>query len=138
MTEKPLTEIQSAINSILNVKSLIRKKKKKQADKKKELFVAIINSIEQIILRQTLMYADLQLDFANYDESFLDTIDALIVLHFGKEGAEVISWYLWERQNPDGTLNFLLDESNNEIHINNAQELWELLTQINPTTNEQR
>jgi len=138
MTEKPLTEIQSAINSILNVKSLIRKKKKKQADKKKELFVAIINSIEQIIIRQTLMYADLQLDFANYDESFLDTIDALIVLHFGKEGAEVISWYLWERQNPDGTLNFLLDEFDNEIHINSAQELWELLTQINPSTNEQR
>lgn len=136
MIEKPLTEIQSAINSILNVKSLIRKKKKKQADKKKELFLAIINSIEQIIIRQNLMYADLQLDFAKYDEAFLDTIDALIILHYGKEGAEVIGWYLWERSNPDGSLNHLLDESGNEIHINNAQELWELLIAINPRNNE--
>lgn len=134
--EKQLTEIQSAINSILSVKSLIRKKKKKQADKKKELFVAIINSIEQIILRQNLMYTDLQLDFTSYDESFLDTIDALIILHFGKEGAEVISWYLWERLNPDGTANYLMDEVNNEIHVNTVQELWELLLRLNPKYDE--
>jgi len=134
--EKQLTEIQSAINSILNVKSLIRKKKKKQADKKKELFVAIINSIEQIILRQNLMYTDLQLDFAKYDESFLDTIDALIVLHFGKEGAELISWFLWERVNSDGSNNYLMDELNNEVHVNTVQDLWELLIRLNPKYNE--
>lgn len=134
--EKQLTEIQSAINSILSVKSLIRKKKKKQADKKKELFVAIINSIEQIVIRQNLMYTDLQLDFTSYDESFLDTIDALIILHFGKEGAEVISWYLWERLNPDGSTNYLMDEVNNEIHVNTVQELWELLLRLNPKYDE--
>lgn len=134
--EKQLNEIQSAINSILNVKSLIRKKKKKQSDKKKELFTAIINSIEQIVLRQNLMYTELQLDFAKYDESFLDTIDALIILHFGKEGAEVISWYLWERLNPDGSLNYLMDEAGNEIHIKTVHDLWELLLRINPKYNE--
>jgi len=105
--EQGLTEIQAAINQILNVKSLIRRKKKTQETKKKELFISIINSIEQIINRQNLMYADLQLDFANYDEAFLDTIDALIILHFGKEGAELIGFYLWERTNPDGSLNDL-------------------------------
>lgn len=134
--ERQLTEIQSAINSILSVKSLIRKKKKKQADKKKELFTAIINSIEQIILRQNLMYMDLQLDFTNYDEAFLDTIDALIILHFGKEGAEVISWFLWERVNPDGTHNYLMDEAGNEVHIDTVQDLWELLLRLNPKYNE--
>lgn len=134
--ERQLTEIQSAINSILSVKSLVRKKKKKQADKKKELFIAIINSIEQIVLRQNLMYAELQLDFTNYDEAFLDTIDALIILHFGKEGAEVISWFLWERVNPDGTHNYLMDEAGNEVHIDTVQDLWELLLRLNPKYNE--
>ena len=134
--ERQLTEIQSAINSILSVKSLIRKKKKKQADKKKELFTAIINSIDQIIIRQNLMYAELQLDFTNYDEAFLDTIDALIILHFGKEGAEVISWFLWERVNPDGSHNYLMDDAGNEVHINTVQDLWELLLRLNPKYNE--
>jgi hypothetical protein len=130
--EQGLTEIQTAINEILNVKSLIRRKKKTQLDKKRELFISIINSIEQITNRQNLMYADLQLDFANYDESFLETIDALIVLHFGKEGAEVISYYLWERQNPDGSINPLQDAEGTLIILQTASELWDLLLQMNP------
>ena len=134
--ERQLSEIQAAINSILSVKSLVRKKKKKQADKKKELFTAVINSIDQLINRQNLMYVDLQLDFAKYDEAFLDVIDALIILHFGKEGAEVISWFLWERVNPDGSFNYLMDELENEVHINTVQDLWELLLRLNPKYNE--
>ena len=94
--------------------------------------MSIINSIEQITNRQNLMYADLQLDFANYDESFLETIDALIVLHFGKEGAEVISYYLWERQNPDGSINPLQDAEGTLIVLQTVTELWDLLLQMNP------
>jgi hypothetical protein len=130
--EEGLNQIQVAINEILNVKSLIRRKKKTQLDKKRELFISIINSIEQITNRQNLMYADLQLDFANYDESFLETIDALIILHFGKEGAEVISYYLWERQNPDGSINPLQDAEGTLIILQTASELWDLLLQMNP------
>lgn len=130
--EKGLTEIQAAINSILGVKSLIRRKKKSRIDKKKELFVTIINSIEQIINRQDLMYAELNLDLANYDESFLDVIDALIFLHFGKEGAELISYYLWDRVDLDGTINPILDENGEEIVLENAQDLWNILIKNNP------
>jgi hypothetical protein len=131
--EKGLSEIQAAINSLLGVKSLIRRKKKSKIDKKKELFVTIINSIEQIINRQDLMYAELNLDLTNYDESFLDVIDALIFLYFGKEGAELISYYLWDRVNPDGSINYLMDESGEEVILENAQDLWNILLNNNPT-----
>lgn len=131
--EQHLNEIQTAINQILNVKSLVRRKKKTQTDKKKELFVSIINSIEQIINRQELMYAEFNLDLSNYEEAFLDTIDALIVLHFGKEGAEIITYYLWERLSPEGTVMPLLDAEGSEIFLENAQDLWNLLTSINPS-----
>ena len=130
--EQSLSEIQVAINEILNVKSLIRRKKKSQVDKKKELFISIINAIEQIATRQTLMYADLQLDFTNYDEAFLETIDALIVLHFGKEGAELIAFFLWERSNPDGSINQLFDETGTLVPMETANDLWNGLLQINP------
>jgi hypothetical protein len=134
--ERELTEIQQAINNILNVKSYVRRKKKSQSEKRRELFISIINSIEQIVTRQNMMYMELQLDFTKYDEPFLDTIDALIVLYFGKEGAELISWYLWERLNPDGTINPLLDEEGKEVPVNNATELWSILVAINPKYNE--
>jgi hypothetical protein len=134
--QKEYTEIQQAINSMLNVKSLVRRKKKRQADKKKELFVSIINSIDQITTRQALMYSELQLDFAKYDEAFLEVIDGLILLHFGKEGTELISWYLWDRVNPDGSLNYLLDEDDNPFTVETPDELWALLLAVNKSLNE--
>ena len=130
--EQSLNEIQTVINQLLNVKSLVRRKKKTQEAKKKELFVSIINSIEAIINRQNLMYVELNLDLAKYDEAFLDTIDALIILHFGKEGAELIAYYLWDRVAPDGTIVPLMDETGKEVYLETAQDLWNLLISINP------
>lgn len=134
--ENSLSEIQVAINQLLNVKSLIRRKRKTQVEKKKELFITIINSVEQIINRQNLMYAELNLDLSNYDESFLEIIDALLVLHFGKEGAELIEYYLWERLAPDGEINPLIDSKGQEIFLQNAEELWNLLSMF--TTNDEQ
>lgn len=134
--EKELSEIQQAINTLLNVKSLVRRKKKRQSEKKKELFISILNSIQQLSDRQNIMYADLQLDFSDYDEQFLEIIDALILLHFGKDATEIIGWYLWERVNPDGTLNYLEDIEGNQFTLENVQELWELLVTLNPSLNE--
>jgi len=82
------------------------------------------------------MYADLSLDFANYDEAFLDTIDALIILHFGKEGAEVIAFYLWDRLSLDGKIEPLLDEEDRPIYLETASDLWNLLLRINPAYGE--
>lgn len=130
--EQHLNEIQVAINQILDVKCLVRRKKKTQAEKKKELFISIVNSIEQIINRQDLMYAELNLDLTKYDEAFLDTIDALIVLHFGKEGAELISYFLWDRLAPDGSVTPLVDTDGSEVFLESAQDLWNLLISINP------
>jgi c-di-AMP phosphodiesterase-like protein len=130
--EQGLTQVQAAINEILNVKSLIRRKKKNQSDKKRELFISIVNAIEHVSNRQNLMYVDLQLDFTTYDESFLDIIDALVILHFGKEGAELIAYYLWDRVNPDGSINPLVDEDNNPVILQNASDLWETLLLMNP------
>ena len=135
--ERPLNEIQTVINQLLNVKSLIRGKKKTQEAKKKELFISIITAIEKIINRQDLMYAELDLDLSNYDEAFLDTIDSLIILHFGKEGAELIAYYLWDRVSPDGTIIPLMDVEGKEVFLETAQDLWDLLVLTNPAYDDQ-
>ena len=135
--ERPLNEIQTVINQLLNVKSLVRGKKKTQEAKKKELFISIITAIEKIINRQDLMYAEFNLDLSNYDEAFLDTIDALIILHFGKEGAELIAYYLWDRIASDGTVIPLMDIQGKEVFLETAQDLWNLLVVINPNYDDQ-
>lgn len=134
--EKDFKQIQLGVDSILGTKTLIRRKKKSNSDKKREMFYNLMNSIEELNVRQNLMYADLNLDFSNYDEKFFTVIDALLFMHFGKDCTEVISFYLYERVNADGTLNAILDEQDQEIILNNPYELWNLLCQINPKLDE--
>lgn len=134
--EIDLSEIQTAVNQILNIKSLVRRKKKTQVEKKKELFIMVVNSIEQIINRQNLMYAELNLDLTKYDEAFLDVIDALLLLHFNKDGAELVGYYLYERLTLDGEINPLIDSDGKEVHLETADDLWNLLILINPDVKE--
>jgi hypothetical protein len=129
-------QIQLGIDSILNTKTFIRRKKKTESDKKKELFHQVINSIDELNSRQTIMYADLDLDFSNYDEKYFTVIDSLLYLNFGKECTEVIGFYLYDRLNPDGTINPLIVNDSEELILNNPYDLWNILCQINPKLSE--
>jgi len=53
-------------------------------------------------------------------------------MHFGHELAEIISFYIWERVTPDGSVNALLAEDGTEIVLNNPYDLWTLLCTMNP------
>ena len=129
-------QIQLGIDSILNTKTFIRRKKKTQSDKKRELFHQVINGIDELNNRQTIMYADLDLDFSNYDEKYFAVIDSLLYINFGKECTELIGFYLYDRLNIDGTINPLIVNDSKELIITNPYELWNLLCQINPKLSE--
>ena len=77
-----------------------------------------------------MLDADYGVNMARYDEPFFQIIDSLIYLHFGKEASEVIMFYLYERVNPDGTINDILDEDNNPIPLAGIEDLWELIKQL--------
>ena len=132
MAKQEFDQVKTAVDKLLNVTTVIKRKKKNQSEKKRELFVQIINSIEEIIVRSKLVYGEMMVDFSNYDEKFLSVIDSLIYLHFGQGPFELISWYIYERMNPDGTANFLLDEMGNEIARENPYKLYDLICKVNP------
>jgi hypothetical protein len=125
-------EVQTAVDNMLNVKSYVRRKKKTQSDKKKEMFVQMINSLDEIFVRQGLMYADMDMDMFKYDEKFLAVIDVMLYFHFGEACSDVIAFYLYDRRNPDGTLNPILDDNDTEIILENPYDLWNLLIMVNP------
>jgi hypothetical protein len=134
--DKDFKQIQLGVDSMLGTKTLIRRKKKSNSDKKRELFFSLINNVDELTVRQNILYADLNLDFANYDEKFFTVIDALLYMHFGKQCMEVISFYLYERMNSDGTLNAIMTDDDKEIFLNSPYDLWNLLCQINPKLND--
>jgi Golgi nucleoside diphosphatase len=58
----------------------------------------------------------------------------MFTLNFGREAAEVIFFYVYERINPDGTINSMVDQNNEVVHINSPSDLWYLVNHIKNKT----
>lgn len=130
--EESYDNIKGAVDKLLNVKSSLKRKKQSKQIQHRELFINVINSLQMLQSRSNILFSDLKVDFTNYDEPFLEIIDTLLLVRYGKDACEVIFFYLWERENPDGTLNDLLDEQGNAIPLETAQDLWNVIVKLNP------
>jgi hypothetical protein len=109
----------------------IKRKRKSDITIRKELFISIINNIEAAINRQELLFADFRLDWTTYNEVFFNIIDDLIFMEFGNDGLELIDFYLYGKENTDGSENQLVDKNDNVIPLNSAEDLWNLIKTIN-------
>lgn len=126
-------DLKMAVDELLNVNSTIRKKRKSEADKKMELFTQIINTIEEINARTFISSYELGIDMGKYDEKFLEVIDALLYVSYGKNCYELISFYLFDRIAEDGNINpVFVQETGEEIVLSNPYELYNLMKAINP------
>ena len=130
--EESYSNIRKAIDQLLNVKSSVKRKKQTKQVQHRDLFVNIINTLQMMIGRSTLAFTDLKVDLSSYEEPYLEVIEALLLMRFGKESFELIAFYLWERESPDGSINDLLDESDNIVPLENAIDLWNLIIKLNP------
>jgi hypothetical protein len=77
-----------------------------------------------------MLHADYAVDLTNYDEPFFQIIDSLIFMQFGKDAGELVMFYLYERTNPDGTINPLYDTNDKIIPLERIEDLWELVKQF--------
>lgn len=128
-------QLRVAVDSILNVSSSVKRKKRTDAEKKMEMFRQVINTLEEIQARSFIASYELNIDMNNYDEKFLEVIDALLYMKYGKDCYELISFYLFERINPeDGSINpVLIEESGEEVYLNDPYELYNLMKRLNPS-----
>jgi hypothetical protein len=135
MTENNFDDIKKAVDQLLKINSTVKRKKKAYIDKQKDLFIGIMTALHAVQTRTILSQSELKLDFSSYDEMFLQIIDSLILLHFGKEGYELISFFLYEKINMDGTVNDLQDEEGNVVPSETADDIWNILVKLK-TNNE--
>ena len=119
--------IKKSIDEIIGVDTFLKRKKKTEDSDKRERFIKIIQTLEEIEVRGMILGNDLALDFSSYDEKFYSVIDNLFYLHFGKEACELIFFYIYERLNPDGTANEVEDLEGNAIPLTSPEDLWELV-----------
>jgi len=119
--------IKKAVDSLLKINSTVKRKKKAHIEKQKDLFINIINALQASQVRSNILYNDLKLDYANYDELFYQIIDSLILLHFGNEGYELISFYLYEKFTPDGEMLEMYNDDEEIIPTETPEDIWAIL-----------
>jgi hypothetical protein len=123
--------IKQSLQDILNVDFKVKRKKKTELDIQKDLFFKIIISLEKLNMRSNVLTVDLDIDLTKYDETFYDVLDNLLILHFGKNIAEIIFFYVYDRIDQDGNIASLSDSKGNSIVLENVHDLWNLVQSIN-------
>lgn len=134
MNDERTQGIKKSVEDIIGSGTVLKRKKKTEEDLNRESFEKIILLMEEIQTRGVLLQADLGLDYSNYDEKFYEIIDRLFQIHFGREAAEVIFFYAYERINPDGSVNELVDENDQVVTLTNPTDLWYLVNHIKNKT----
>jgi hypothetical protein len=122
-----IEHLQEQINQIIGVKSTLKRRRKNREDIQRNIFLNVIPLLEHAINRGTILESDFNIDVTKYEELFYQIIDSLIYLHFDPKAAEFILFYLYERFNPDGTVNFVLDAEGNEVMLETTEDLWNLV-----------
>jgi hypothetical protein len=125
-----IEHLQEQINQIIGVKSTLKRRRKNREDIQRSIFLNVIPLLEHVINRGIMLEGDFGINTTKYDEFFYQIIDSLIYLHFEPKAAEVILFYLYERYNPDGTTNPILDSTGEEVVLENAEDLWSLVQLI--------
>ena len=128
--EKHAQGIKQTLETMIGTDLSLKRKKKSEHDLNRELFEKIIIALERANIRTALVGTEFEIDLSKYDETFYEVIDNLMVMQFGKQAAEVIFFYVYERMNPDGSVNELRDINDNPVILNNPTDLWELVNLI--------
>ena len=128
--ERHAQGVKQTLETMIGTDLSLKRKKKSENDINRDMFEKIIIALEKANIRTAIVGAEFDLDLSKYDESFYEVIDNLIMMQFGKQASEVIFFYVYERMNPDGSVNELRDINDNPVILNNPTDLWELVNLI--------
>jgi hypothetical protein len=122
--------VKQTLETMIGTDLSLKRKKKSEHDLNRELFEKIIIALERANIRTALVGTEFDIDLSKYDETFYEVIDNLMLMQFGKQAAEVIFFYVYERMNPDGSINELRDVNDTPIVLNSPTDLWDLINVI--------
>jgi hypothetical protein len=126
-------EVQSAVNELLKVSSTVKRRVKTESEKKLDFFVSVMNMLEDIEARSMIAQFDFDIDLSKYDEKYMDIIDTLLYISYGKECYNLISFYRFERINhADGSINpIIIEATGEEVFLENPYDLYNMMRRIN-------
>jgi PIN domain nuclease of toxin-antitoxin system len=128
--------LEAGFNKLFNSPVIIRKKKRDQALKKKALFISLVTQYEISLNKSIKLQEEFAIDLFDYEGSYYEIIDKLMLLMWGGSIYEIITYYLYERLNLDGSLNGIIETNEageeTEVFLKTPEELYNYLVQVNP------
>jgi hypothetical protein len=128
--------LEAGFNKLFNSPIIIRKKKRDQALKKKALFISLVTQYEISLNKSVKLQTEFAIDLFDYEGSYYEVIDKLMLLMWGGDIYEIVTYYLYERLNLDGSLNSIIETNEEgvetEVYLKTAEELYNYLLKINP------
>ena len=128
--------LEAGFNKLFNSPIIIRKKKCDQALKKKALFISLVTQYEISLNKSVKLQTEFAIDLFDYEGSYYEVIDKLMLLMWGGDIYEIVTYYLYERLNLDGSLNSIIETNEEgvetEVFLKTAEELYNYLLKINP------
>jgi hypothetical protein len=108
--------------------------------KEKELFVDIVNNLEQSFNNSANIFTTFKIDLFKYEEGYYRAIEDLLLLNFGVWKTELILWYVYEGKNEHGKPNPLeIELPNGEtkaIKFPTAISLWNFMVKMDKQLNQ--
>jgi hypothetical protein len=126
--------LEEGFGKLFNSSVIVKKQRRNKALKKKALFISLIDQYEKSISKSVKLQEEFAIDLFDYEESFYNVIDKLMLLMWGASVYELVTFYLYERINLDGSLNYLIETDENdketEISLNTSEDLYNYLIKV--------
>ena len=120
----------------MNINAKVIRFKGSQTLKKKALFISLVTQYEISLNKSVKLQTEFAIDLFDYEGSYYEVIDKLMLLMWGGDIYEIVTYYLYERLNLDGSLNSIIETNEEgvetEVFLKTAEELYNYLLKINP------
>ncbi len=122
-------QLKKDLKDILNIKGKVSKERPVKGLIKKEYFCKFLENYKYANDRALMLKQDYLVDFVNYEEPFVQAVEALVKLYFSKPQVHLIEWWLYDKWNTgdDGVAEIHSPETDEIIPTSTAEDLWDLL-----------
>ena len=122
-------QIRQDLKDILKIKGNITKERPVKGLVKKEAFTRFIQNYKYANDRALMLKMEHAVDFVNFEEPFVQSIEALLELQFNKNQLQILHWWLYDKWNTgdESVLQLNNTEKGEELPSDTPEELWNLI-----------
>ena len=125
-------QIRQDLKDILKIKGNITKERPVKGLVKKEAFTRFIQNYKYANDRALMLKMEHAVDFVNFEEPFVQSIEALLELQFNKNQLQILHWWLYDKWNTgdESVLQLNNTETGEELPSDTPEELWDLIQSL--------